>query len=50
MWNPAGVCVNADQGRLRISLGAVGDRTQAEFFASFAPKIPRCVGEEVVGP
>jgi len=23
--------VNADQGRLRISLGAVGDQTQAEF-------------------
>jgi hypothetical protein len=31
MWNPAGMCVNAEQGRLRISLGAVGDRTQAEF-------------------
>ncbi len=31
MWNIAGMCVNADQGRPRISLGAVGDQTQAEF-------------------
>jgi hypothetical protein len=31
MRNSGGVCVNADQGRLQISLGAVGDRTQAEF-------------------
>ena len=34
MWNPAGVCVNADQGRLQISLGAIGaigDQTLARF-------------------
>jgi hypothetical protein len=31
MWNFAGMCVNADQGRLQISLGAIDDQTQAEF-------------------
>ena len=36
MWNFAGMCVNADQGRLRISLGAIGDQTQAEFL----PNLP----------
>ncbi len=41
MRNIAGMGVNADQGRLGISLGAVGDEPQAEFFASFAP---RCAG------
>ena len=31
MWNFAGMCVNADQGRLRISLGAIDDQTLAGF-------------------
>jgi hypothetical protein len=36
MWNFAGMCVNADQGRLRISLGAIGDQT----LAGFLPVLP----------
>jgi hypothetical protein len=49
MWNSAGVSANADQSRPAFRSAQLVIKIKPSF-CQFCPKIPQCVGEQVVGP